>query len=158
MKSIRAVSDKRYQISVEFGIEPSNLPSVQQIQAWARNALSGLCPTASLDLRIVDSDEIQAANQRYRQLDRPTNVLSFPADLPPELELNHLGDILISAPVVAREAKSLGIASSAHWAHLVTHGVLHLIGYDHQEDAAALEMETLEQQILKRIGIEVGHQ
>lgn len=155
---MKAMSDQPYQISVEFGLDSSTLPSVQQIQAWVRNALSGLCPQASLDLRIVDRDEMQAANHRYRQIDRPTNVLSFPADLPPELELNHLGDILISAPIVAEEAISLGKNSDAHWAHLVTHGVLHLLGYDHEEDAAALKMEILEQQILKRIGITIRHE
>ena len=155
---MKAMSEDPYQISVEFGIDSGKLPTVQQIQAWVRNALAGLCPAASLDLRIVDRDEIRTANLRFRKIDRPTNVLSFPADLPVSIGLNHLGDIMISAPVVAEEAISQGKTSNAHWAHLVTHGVLHLLGYDHQEDAAALEMENLEQKILKRIGINIGHE
>ena len=113
---------------------------------------------ASLDLRIVDRDEIRASNKQFRNIDRPTNVLSFPAELPPGVELNHLGDIMISAPVVAEEALSQGLDSTTHWAHMVTHGVLHLLGYDHEEDAAALEMEALERQILKRIGLFIRHE
>lgn len=154
---MKAMNDELYQVSIEFGIDSDKLPCVEQIRAWVCNALAGLCPAASLDLRVVDRDEMHAANRRYRRLDRPTNVLSFAADLPPEVELNHLGDILISAPIVIEEAKALGINNDDHWAHLVTHGVLHLLGYDHDEDDAALEMETVEQQILKRIGVDIGH-
>ena len=108
---------------------------------------------ASVSVRIVDAEEGRALNQRWRERDRPTNVLSFPADLPPELELPLLGDLVLCAPVVLREAAEQGKRAEDHWAHLVIHGVLHLLGMDHQDDAEAEEMEQREREILATLGI-----
>jgi probable rRNA maturation factor len=155
---MKQMTDEAFQISVEFGTDDSPLPSARQIRSWAINALEGLCQAASVDMRIVDRAEIHATNLRYRNIDRPTNVLSFSAELPAGVGLNHLGDIMISAPVVAEEALAQGKTSDEHWAHLVTHGILHLLGYDHEADAAALEMERLERQILNRVGIILTHE
>lgn len=106
-----------------------------------------------MSVRIVDAEEGRALNQRWRERDRPTNVLSFPADLPPELELPLLGDLVLCAPVVLREAAEQGKRVEDHWAHLVIHGVLHLLGMDHQDDAEAEEMEQREREILAALGI-----
>jgi len=109
---------------------------------------------ASVSVRIVDAEEGRALNARWRERDRPTNVLSFPADLPPELELPLLGDLVLCAPVVLREAAEQGKRVEDHWAHLVIHGVLHLLGMDHQDDAEAEEMEQREREILAALGID----
>jgi len=156
MKSAMAMTDHRDRISVDFGLENDDLPSAEQIRQWTRNALSELSPEASVDIRIVDRSEMRMTNHRYRQIDSPTNVLSFSADLPAELGLNHLGDIMICAPLVDEEAQDQGKHRDDHFAHLVTHGVLHLLGHDHQQETEARIMETLEQQILARIGIEIN--
>jgi probable rRNA maturation factor len=105
-----------------------------------------------LCLRIVERDEMQALNQRYRGKNRPTNVLSFPADLPPEVTLDLLGDIVVCAPVVRDEAAAQGKTLAAHWDHMLIHGVLHLLGYDHETDTEATEMESLESKALARLG------
>lgn len=130
------------------GVEP---PPAATLEQWVRAALDGRRDDAELSLRIVDEDEIAQLNARYRGKDYPTNVLSFPSDLPPELELPHLGDIVICAGVVEREACEQHKSSAAHWAHMVVHGTLHLLGYDHIDDAEAAEMEGLETDILQRL-------
>jgi probable rRNA maturation factor len=101
---------------------------------------------------LVDEPESRALNERYRGKDRPTNVLSFPAELPEELDIPLLGDIVICAPLVAEEASSQGKPVEAHWAHLVVHGVLHLLGHDHQLESEAREMEALEVELLASLG------
>ncbi|MFT3929643.1 MAG: rRNA maturation RNase YbeY [Spongiibacteraceae bacterium] len=106
---------------------------------------------AELSVRITDADEIKMLNQQYRGKDYATNVLSFPADLPPELKLPHLGDIVICAEVVEREAREQNKTSEAHWAHMLVHGTLHLLGYDHIDDAEAEIMEALEIDILREL-------
>ena len=98
-------------------------------------------------------DEGQSLNHTYRGKDYATNVLSFPADLPPELDLPLLGDLVVCAPVVAREATEQHKQLNAHWAHMVIHGCLHLLGYDHIDDAEADEMEALERELLAQLGI-----
>jgi probable rRNA maturation factor len=106
---------------------------------------------AEITLRLVDEPESQALNRAYRGIDRPTNVLSFSYDPPPGSDAL-VGDLVICAPVVAREATAQGKAPEAHWAHLVVHGTLHLLGHDHQNDEEAREMESLEVQILAELG------
>lgn len=110
----------------------------------------------AVTLRIAAADEVQALNRDYRDKDKPTNVLSFPSELPPELaaqiDETELGDIIICADVVAAEASEQGKALNAHWAHMVVHGMLHLQGYDHIEDSDATEMEALEIRILAGLG------
>jgi probable rRNA maturation factor len=128
------------------------LPSDEQFRLWVRTALQGRGP-AELTIRIVDREECRRLNRQYRGQDAPTNVLSFPADLPGEIGLNLLGDILICAPQVAEEALAQGKPEPAHWAHLTIHGVLHLLGYDHEQEAEADAMEALEIALLESLGI-----
>jgi probable rRNA maturation factor len=104
-------------------------------------------------IRIVDEPESRSLNARYRGRDQPTNVLSFPFDAPPVVQSSHLGDLVVCATVVAREAREQGKPPDHHWAHMVVHGVLHLRGYDHLDDTGAMAMETLEKQILDGFGI-----
>ena len=102
-------------------------------------------------MRVVDVEEIRALNRQYRDQDKPTNVLSFPAQQPdglPEGAGRLLGDVVICAPVVAAEAAEQGKTTGDHWGHMLVHGTLHLLGFDHQTDAAAAEMEGLERRIL----------
>lgn len=103
-------------------------------------------------LRIVDEAEMQQLNAQYRARNTPTNVLSFPADLPADVTLDLLGDIVICAPVVEKEATNQGKPLAAHWDHMLVHGVLHLLGFDHESDAEATHMESLETQALATLG------
>lgn len=139
-------------ISIQLASEAAELPTDEQLLTWCNAALVEASHDASLALRIVDDAEITALNAQYRGKDKPTNVLSFPADLPPELELDELGDIVICASVVAEEAVQQGKPSLAHWAHMVVHGTLHLQGYDHIDDDEAEVMESLETQIITGLG------
>lgn len=123
-------------------------PEEEDIRRWISAALHKHPEDAELTVRIVDIEEMTTLNQTYRGKTGPTNVLSFPSDLPKELELPLLGDIVICAPVVAREATEQNKPAIAHWAHMTVHGTLHLLGYDHQEEAQALDMESLETAIL----------
>ena len=128
------------------------VPDDRTFSLWVETALRDQTE-AALTIRVVGRDESRRLNQRYRGKDAATNVLSFPADLPPEIGLSLLGDIVICAPLVAVEAAEQGKSADAHWAHLTIHGVLHLLGYDHQEAAQAAEMERLEISLLASIGI-----
>ncbi len=130
-------------------------PGDEAFRAWVNRATEG--QGGSLAIRLVGKPESQALNARYRDRDKPTNVLSFPADLPPEimqaLDPVPLGDLVICAPLVVEEAAAQGKAVEAHWAHLVMHGVLHLRGYDHETEAEAERMESLERTLLAELGI-----
>jgi probable rRNA maturation factor len=95
---------------------------------------------------------VRSLNSQYRNQDKPTNVLSFPADLPAELELPDLGDIIICAEIVEQEAATQKKSLKSHWAHMTVHGILHLLGYDHINDSDATKMEALETQILLKLG------
>ena len=128
------------------------MPANGLLVDWIRAALQGRCDDAELSLRLVDEDEGQELNRRYRGKDRATNVLSFPAGNLGDLRPMPLGDLVICAPLVAREAAEQGKTLDAHWAHLCVHGALHLLGYDHQAAAGAKEMEGLEVAILARLG------
>lgn len=131
-------------------------PEATELQGWAEAACADLAGLLGLVVRIVDEADSQALNLEYRGKDRPTNVLSFPFEAPPgipaELLEPQLGDLVICAPVVAREAKDQGKSLTAHWAHILIHGVLHLRGYDHIQEAEAEAMEKLEVRILADLG------
>lgn len=131
----------------------SPLPTPEQIEAWVRAALEPRLPAAQLVVRIVDEIESRDLNERYRHGSGPTNVLSFPFEQPDMLDPPLLGDVLVCAPVVKREADEQDKPVDAHWAHMVVHGVLHLSGYDHETDGDAAVMEQLEQEILASLGI-----
>lgn len=125
------------------------VPDADLIREWAAQAYLkvGDVP-ADLSIRIVDEQEGRQLNQQYRNKSTATNVLSFPQQAMPELERRLLGDIVICAPVVRREAQQSEKQPDAHWAHMVVHGVLHLCGYDHQQGVEAQEMEALESEIM----------
>lgn len=131
------------------------VPEAGDFVEWARATRDACDGGGALTIRIVDEAEMTTLNETFRDARGPTNVLSFPADnagLPPEHE-DLLGDIAICAPVVAREARAQHKSERSHWAHLVVHGVLHLLGYDHQSAGEAREMEELEINLLRRFGI-----
>lgn len=126
------------------------VPEVELFQRWAEAAGPEGQAEAELAIRIVDEAESAALNQTYRHKSGPTNVLSFPCEVLPGIPNALLGDLVICAPVVEREAREQGKPPVAHWAHMVIHGVLHLRGYDHQDETEAERMETLEVEILAR--------
>ncbi|MFT7288167.1 MAG: putative rRNA maturation factor [Halieaceae bacterium] len=129
-------------------------PGNEAMENALRGALSaaGRRGDSEISLRIVDRDEMQALNARYRGKDAPTNVLSFPADLPEQLQLPLLGDVVICAPIVREEAILQGKSEAAHWAHMLVHGTLHLLGFDHLLDDEAEHMEALETGALAQLG------
>ena len=132
--------------------EESGLPTAEQIEQWATAAVQPQSEEEEMTVRIVDEAESHALNLNYRGKDRPTNVLSFPFECPDEVELPLLGDLVICRQVVEREAQEQDKPLMAHWAHMVVHGSLHLLGYDHIEDDEAEEMESLETQIMTGLG------
>ena len=141
------------EIEVQRACEHDGLPDDEQFERWAGAAAHGAPAGSSLVIRIVDEDEGRQLNHRYRGKEGATNVLSFPAEAPPGYDWNHLGDLVICAPVVAREATEQGKAPADHWAHLVVHGVLHLLGHDHRDDDEAEAMEALEVRVLSGLGV-----
>ncbi len=150
-------------VDIQFALDDTaDLPAEQQLAAWAQatfSAATGAAATedATLTLRVVDEAEITQLNRDYRHKDAQTNVLSFPFELPEGLPVSEaageLGDVVICASVVQREAAAQDKREQDHWAHMVAHGTLHLLGYDHIVDAEASEMESLEIQILAGLGI-----
>ncbi|HHF3795142.1 TPA: rRNA maturation RNase YbeY [Haemophilus influenzae] len=128
------------------------LPTEEQIVQWATGAVQPEGNEVEMTVRIVDEAESHELNLTYRGKDRPTNVLSFPFECPDEVELPLLGDLVICRQVVEREAAEQEKPLMAHWAHMVVHGSLHLLGYDHIEDDEAEEMESLETQIMQGLG------
>ena len=132
--------------------QETGLPTVEQIEQWATAAVQPQSDEVEMTVRIVDEAESHELNLNYRGKDRPTNVLSFPFECPDEVELPLLGDLVICRQVVEREAQEQDKPVMAHWAHMVVHGSLHLLGYDHIEDDEAEEMESLETQIMTRLG------
>jgi probable rRNA maturation factor len=141
------------ELDIQIALEMPGLPTEPDLQRWAEAALAGADyqKDAELTIRIVNEAESTALNEAYRHKQGPTNVLSFPFTAPPEVDSSLLGDIVICAPVVLREAVHQGKTVAAHWAHLVAHGVLHLLGYDHDEEQAEV-MESLEIRILAGLG------
>jgi probable rRNA maturation factor len=139
-------------IEIQCAISAEGLPSSAQLHRWLQLALQDRAADAELTLRIVDEAEITALNYRYRGKDGATNVLSFPYQPLPGVESGLLGDIVICAPVVAREAVAQSKLLEQHWAHITIHGVLHLLGHDHQQAEEAGQMERLEVQLLGQIG------
>ena len=144
------------ELDIQFALSETDdgePPSPEVIRTWVDAVLIGRRDPAELTVRIVDVAEITELNATYRHKDKPTNVLSFPFDDSQGLSLPLLGDVVICAAVVADEAKQQGKALLDHWAHMVVHGVLHLLGYDHIDEAEAAEMEALEVEILAGLGI-----
>ncbi|MFW1676628.1 rRNA maturation RNase YbeY [Pontibacter sp. JAM-7] len=138
---------------VQYQIDETGLPTPEQLAQWVNAALAERHEGGELCIRIVDKTESQHLNSTYRHKDKPTNVLSFPFEVPEGIPLDILGDLVICADVVAEEAAEQGKASKDHWAHMVIHGCLHLLGFDHINETEAEEMEALERQILAGLNI-----
>ena len=150
----------RLDVSVSYATPRAGLPSAVSFRKWVAAALASRILEADLAIRIVGAKEGRALNRHYRGKDYATNVLSFPADmaesvkLPKGVKMPLLGDIVLCAPVVAKEAKEQKKALAAHYAHLTVHGALHLLGWDHQDERDADCMEALEREILAGLGID----
>jgi len=145
------------EISVSYAISRAGVPSAVSFRRWATAALAGHAGEAQLAIHLVDIEQGRTLNRDYRHKDYATNVLSFPAERPPGFPDDEpfplLGDLILCAPVVAREAHEQHKSLHAHYAHLTIHGVLHLTGWDHEHNTEAEAMERREREILARLGI-----
>lgn len=133
--------------------QAESLPTDAQFKGWVNAALSEQNQGCDCVIRIVDENESAALNQQYRQKSGPTNILSFPFDPPKSIDLNLLGDLVICATVVEKEAQQQNKAINDHWAHITIHGILHLQGYDHIEEREAEHMEAQEITILHTLNL-----
>lgn len=147
-------SSTRLDVAVSYGLPRTGLPAAVSFRRWVAAALDGRIRAADLAIRIVDTKEGRSLNRHYRGKDTATNVLSFPAELPDGVELPLLGDLVLCAPVIAKEALEQGKPLTAHYAHMTVHGALHLLGWDHADDTEAECMEQLEREILADLGID----
>ena len=147
----------RLDVSVSYAAPRAGLPAAVSFRRWVAAALDGRIREADLAIRIVSAKEGRALNRHYRGKDGATNVLSFPAELPEglpaDMKMPLLGDIVLCAPVIAKEAREQKKLLTAHYAHMTVHGALHLLGWDHNDDREAECMEQLEREILAGLGI-----
>ena len=149
-------------LDLQVACEAADIPTEKQLQTWL-DAVLEHSPLndgeeQEITVRIVEPSESQQLNRQYRSIDKPTNVLSFPFEAPPGMSLNLLGDLLICAEIVAQEAKQQNKVLIHHWAHMLVHGTLHLMGLDHIEDDEAEQMEALEIVILGKLAIDDPYQ
>ncbi|MFB0979816.1 MAG: rRNA maturation RNase YbeY [Alteromonadaceae bacterium] len=140
-------------LDLQHACNTPNLPTNTQFQLWVDTALNHYQKDFELTVRVVGILESQTLNLQYREKDKPTNVLSFPFEIPEGIELDLLGDLVICADVVSEEANEQHKDLHNHWAHMVIHGCLHLLGYDHIDDSEATEMEALETKLLNELNI-----
>lgn len=155
-------------VDLQIACPADSVPTEKEIRSWLERACQAGRPNhpgrRDVSVRIVDEQEIRRLNRQYRQQDEATNVLAFPAGDPEEWDglpggmVRTLGDLVICAAVVECEAREQGKNPASHWAHLLVHGMLHLLGYDHDSSSQAAEMETMEKQILADRGIEDPYQ
>ena len=139
-------------VEVQLAVDGASVPSRQEFSAWARAAWRDDAQDAEVVVRVTDEAESRRLNHDYRGADKATNVLSFGFDPLPGMEFHHIGDVVICAPVVCREANEQNKSADAHFAHMVIHGALHLLGYDHENDTDAAKMEAKERHILELLG------
>lgn len=143
------------ELDLQLAVESEQgLPTFNDFSQWLNKAVTPFQIQAEVTIRVVDVQESQQLNREYRGKDKPTNVLSFPFEAPPGMEIDLLGDLVICRQVVEQEAQEQNKPLMAHWAHMVVHGSLHLLGYDHIEDDEAEEMESLETEIMLDMGFE----
>ncbi|NIV17848.1 MAG: rRNA maturation RNase YbeY [Woeseiaceae bacterium] len=145
-------------VDIQVACEDDGIPSADIISSWVTAAVDAACGADAVEVsvRVVGRDEIRTLNRLYRDKDSPTNVLSFPAgDIAgmPAAAPRSLGDVVVCAPVVAGEAEAQARQLQDHWAHMLVHGTLHLLGFDHGNDREAAEMEALETRILTAGGV-----
>jgi probable rRNA maturation factor len=141
-------------LDLQIAVDNAAIPTQAEFETWVRTAVGQTMGEVELTIRVVEIAESQQLNLTYRGKDKPTNVLSFPFEAPPEVELPLLGDLVICAAVVEQEASEQNKPLNAHWAHMVIHGCLHLLGYDHIIDEEADEMESLETQLVEGLGFD----
>lgn len=141
------------ELSVSENVDEASLPSEEKIKLWAKQSYLGN-DDAIVSMQIVGSEEIQSLNKEYRGKNKSTNVLSFPMEIPLEVGLNILGDIVLCDVVITSEAEQQDKSAESHWAHMVVHGMLHLQAYDHIEDNEAAVMEEKEVEIMRSLGFE----
>lgn len=139
-------------VGIQYAVPRTGIPGRVEFQRWIEAALVSRYDEAEVSIRIAGEQEVAALNWRYRSKEGATNVLSFPCDTYAPLTVPFLGDLVICAPLVAREALEQDKEEQAHWAHLVVHGVLHLLGFDHQQEMEAGQMEALETTLLTSLG------
>jgi probable rRNA maturation factor len=142
------------QVEIQRIFKSFGQPDPEKIRHWVDVALDGLNQDTEIVVRIVDEEESAELNEQYRLKSGPTNILTFPFEAPEGVELSLLGDLVICAPVLEKEALEQHKALTDHWAHIVVHGVLHLLGYDHIDDDEAELMESREIAVLGRLNIE----
>lgn len=146
-------------LDLQVACEHPDLPDQKSVQQWLDAVLADRkLEEQEVTVRFVTPMESQQLNREYRQKDKPTNVLSFPFDAPDGIELDLLGDLVICAEVVAEEAAQQQKPVEHHWAHMIVHGTLHLLGFDHIDDKDAEQMEALEVKILSQLGIDDPYQ
>ena len=146
------MSNRDKTVEVQYAVTVDGIPEEDTIRQWVLQVLPEHKRDSELTIRVVDEAEITALNRHYRGKDGATNVLSFPYEAIPGVATDLLGDIVICAPVVASEAVAQDKPLEAHWAHMVIHGVLHLLDYDHHQDAEAHKMEARETELLDGLG------
>jgi len=146
------MSNQHQAVDVQYAVTVDGTPQADAIRQWVLQTLPENKKDSELTIRVVDEAEITALNRQYRGKDGATNVLSFPYEAIAGVETDLLGDIVICAPVVASESVAQARPLDAHWAHIVIHGVLHLLGYDHHQDDEAHKMETREAELLGSLG------
>jgi probable rRNA maturation factor len=140
-------------VDVQFGLDESGLPTADEFMFWAVVALENIDTELELSIRIVDEAEATQLNEKWRDMEGATNVLSFPTEITEEIQPRPLGDVVICAPIIAREAIEQEKPIADHWAHMVIHGTLHLLGYDHIETLEMKKMESLEIKLLNQLNI-----
>ena len=161
MTAEKKQTELELQLDVQLAVEKENdLPTEEQLTQWTTAVLTNRTVSykkseePELTIRIVDEAESQELNSEYRGKDKPTNVLSFPFEAPAHVPIPLLGDLIVCKQVVEREAIEQGKTLTAHWAHMIVHGCLHLLGYDHIEDEEAEEMEDIERVVMADLGFQ----
>lgn len=140
-------------VEIQTIFESAGQPSEAHIQLWVDTALEEVNHDTEIVVRIVDEQESAELNEQYRHKQGATNILSFPVEIPEGIDLNLLGDLVICAPVLEQEAQQQNKVLAHHWAHIIIHGVLHLLGYDHLDDEQAEDMENKEIALLQKLNI-----
>lgn len=149
-----------YYIDIQHACDDTPPVSDELLSQWAQLPLTQLGDSAELTLRLVTTDEIKTLNRLYRKMDKTTNVLAFPANLPKDISLTYplLGDVIICPSVLLQESLEQNKPIDAHWAHIIIHGVLHLMGHDHLEDEDTATMQALEIKFLAELNFENPYQ
>jgi len=145
-------------IDIENNSDSEDVPEPSSMRCWLSAALPPEMTDAEICVQLVNEIEMARLNSQFRNKATPTNVLSFPAELPEDIDIPLLGDIAVCTQVVNRESAEQGKSMNAHWAHMLVHGALHLLGYDHIEDSDAECMEALETDIITGLGFPPPYQ